>query len=157
MERKTQANRKPKNPWLSKEISRLLNMPTSKWKKNDWVNAAKFLAVPKQKNIIIETILDGVKNELSEHINTVTKKRRGRPEKRLPFTTEKILEIVEARRQTLGQMKKIDSSKITDKAIAMSFAVHEKKANKTTRDSKYQLGRKYQNFIKYMKRKAKTG
>ena len=110
--------------------------------------------MPKPKGIIIEAILDGVKNELSEHINYVNKKRRGRPKKRPTVIPKNVLKIVERRRLTLAQKKKVDPSKITDKAVAMSFAEYSKNTNKTNRISKYELGTQYQNWIKYLKRQA---
>ena len=152
-----QAVRKSNNPWLSKEISRLLNLATFKWKKNDWEDAAKFLAVPKPKGIIAGVWYESIRKELSDHINNVNKKRRGRPEKRPTIIPKNMLEIVERQRLKLAQKKKVDPSKITDKAVAFSLAEYSKNKDKTIRISKYQLGEKYQNWIKYLKIQAKTG
>lgn len=147
-----------KNPWVWKEILQLLDIPTSKWKKNDWVNAAKCLASnATERGIINRAISDGIKKDLSEHINTVTKRRRGRPEKRPSVKPEEMLEHVESKRQELAKEKNVDPSKITDKAVAFSLAEYAKNKDKTIRISKHQLGEKYQNWIKSLKRKAKIG
>ena len=156
--KKNLPERGSKNPWVVKEISQLLDIPTSKWKKNDWVNAAKCLASnATERGIINRAISDGIKKDLSEHINTVTKRRRGRPEKRPTIIPKNMLEIVERLRLKLAQKKKVDPSKITDKAVAFSLAEYSKNKDKTIRISKHQLGEKYQNWIKSLKRKAKLG
>jgi len=159
MEKKIHSTLVSKNPWLSKEISRLLSIPTPKWKKSDWVAAARFLASKSPaRGIINRAISDGIKKDLSEHINTVTKKRRGRPEKLTPEFAKEMLCHVETKRKILAEEKNVNPTEITDKSVAMSLGEYMYGSqNKTRYVSKDKLIKDIQQWIKYLKRKAKSG
>jgi len=116
------AVRKSNNPWLSEEISRLLNLATFKWKKNDWVDAAKFLAREGPKGLINEAMNEGIKRDLSEHINNLSKRPRGHPEWLTTVKVKEWLVFVEDIRQQLAGERDKNPSKITDKAVARKIA-----------------------------------
>jgi len=142
----------PKNIPTHKELSRLLDVPISKWRKEDWANATIFL-VSEPTGIIAGIQYKSNEKKLSDRINyNESKRRRGRPETRPLVQAKKIIEVVERQRQKLADKRKVDTSKITDKDVAMSFAVLTK-TDKTISISKYKLCEKYQNYIKYMRRK----
>jgi len=146
----------PKNIPTHKELSRLLDVPKSKWRKEDWANATIFLA-SEPTGIIAGIQYKSNERKLFARINyNESKRRRGRPETRPLVQAKKIIEVVERQRQKLADKRKVDTSKITDKDVAMSFAVLTK-TDKTIRFSKYKLCEKYQSYIKYMKIKAKSG
>jgi len=147
---------------LNDDISKLLDKPTSKWKKNDWMKVAKLFATPRPKGIIAGVVHESFLKDISERVNyhgtsrqQIPKKPVGRPEVLTINHAKDMLRIFENKRQKLAQVKKVSHLKIKDKDVAMSFAENAKDILKARRISKYTLFREIQGRVKYLKRKMK--
>ena len=129
----------------------LLDRPSSKWRKEEWIAAAKILADDTQPN-------QHYKDEVATRVNAQgetgsSKRRRGRPER--VKDPHHLLVLVERVKKRLADEKGVDQTDIKDVEVANSFAV---KAMGRAGGKGYvapELIAKYQNAIKYVRYKTK--
>jgi hypothetical protein len=137
----------------------LLDRPSSKWRKEEWLAAAKILADDTQPTGIIDAVMhQAYKDEVATRVNAQgkrgsSKRRRGRPVR--VKDPHRLLVLVEQVKKRLADEKGVDQTDIKDVEVANSFAA---KAMGRAGGKGYvapELIARYQNAIKYVRYKTK--
>ena len=151
---------------MDERIFRLLNRPVSKWTKGDSLYAARLLSTEFLSTTLTGLIhrhwLSVIALKLSSPTGASTSvkhgpRKRGRPEKLTKKHAEEMLRAVAIVRQELARERGVQPSKITDKDVAMSIAENSLRTKGDPPYLKHELGNGMQNWIKYLKRKVKSG
>ena len=151
---------------MDERIFRLLNRPVSKWTKGDSLYAARLLSTEFLSTTLTGLIhrhwLSVIALKLSSPTGASTSvkhgpRKRGRPEKLTKECAAENLRILEIRRHDLAKERGVQLSKVTDKDVAFRIAEHTLRTKGDALYLKDALGKDMQNWIKYLKRKVKSG
>jgi hypothetical protein len=140
-------------------VRRLEETPTSRWRKEDWINAAKLIEFSQSKTepdeIIFPIIVGSISEKIRMHGSDKPKVKGGRPNEISPEYAKEFMLYVGEHKEILANKLKLPLGKITDKQAIQEIVKRSKKAPNGMTNSqkvKYLIG-----HVKHLKKIIQSG